>query len=1142
MTSIGDYTFYGCTSLNNINIPDSVTSIGISAFDGCTSLNNVNISDSVASIRDYAFYGCTSLNNIYYDGTIEDWYKIEFAYKYSNPMYYASDIYFLDENGDIDHHGKKYSVLKDVEIPNTITEINPYAFYGCDSVKNVYYEGTIEDWCKIGFGNEYSNPMFYGTNIYFLDNNGDIEYNNKNYSVLKDVEIPTTITEINSYTFYNWSSLKSVKIPDSVKIIGKNVFYGCNSIESIAIPFYEINKEGNIKVPSLSELIVGSGANLKELIVTGGSKLPYEAFNVSSLETIVIPASIEDIGNNAFISCQSLNNIYYEGTIEDWCKIGFGNEYSNPMCYGTNIYFLDKNGDIEYNNKNYCVLKDIEIPNTITKINSFAFYNWSSLKSVKIPDSVKSIGEYVFVGCNSLESITLPCFEDIEDESSVTKLNQILSGSLSDLKELVITSGLDLGYEACYGGSFENLVLPASIKSIGADAFSYCFSLENIYYDGTIEDWCNIVFISPDSNPMIYGANIYFLDENGEIEYNNKKYSELKDVVIPNTITKINSYAFYNWDSLKSIKIPDSVKSIGVNAFFSLYSLESIAIPFYEINKEGYNRVPSLSELIVASGTNLKELIVTGGSRLPNGAFKGFSLETIVIPASIEAIGNDAFTSCQSLNNIYYEGTIEDWCKIGFGNEYSNPMCYGTNIYFLDKNGDIEYNNKNYSVLKDVEIPNTITEINSYAFYNWMSLKSVKIPDSIKNIGEKVFYGCNSLESIQIPFVGDKLGGNPTIATHFGYLFGAKKYEENGNYVPVTLKDVAFTKNQNLDIRWIKTNAFYNCSSITSINIPVDIGLYDGSIFTNCTSLRNVYYDGSIEDWCNIKFYNGGKDPIYYGTSNPMCYGANLYLKNKNGNIEFFGEKYTLLENLIIPDTISKIRPFAFYGCNSLESVVIPNTISTLTYGVFLDCRKLKKVTIPSSVTIIGGRAFENCISLTNIDIPSFVTKIYENAFSGCTSLTKAIIPSTVSYIAIGIFQDCTSLTSVTIPFVETNFGYLFGALSYAYHEIYVPTSLKEVIITERSEIGKDAFRSCSSLKTVKLLKGVYSIRERAFMDCSSLTSIMIPNSVTNIFSNAFKGCNSLTINCEAKSNQYSYGWDTSWNPDGRPVNWGINY
>ena len=153
--------------------------------------------------------------------------------------------------------------------------------------------------------------------------------------------------------------------------------------------------------------------------------------------------------------------------------------------------------------------------------------------------------------------------------------------------------------------------------------------------------------------------------------------------------------------------------------------------------------------------------------------------------------------------------------------------------------------------------------------------------------------------------------------------------------------------------------------------------------------------------------------------------------------------------------------------------------------------------TIPTdgSVTSIGEYAFYGCSSLSSITIPDSVTSIGGSAFSGCSSLTSMTLPF------VGGSKDDTS---------KIRLGYIFGADRSNYNQ-FVPSSLKEVIITGGSIIADYTFRNCTSLTSITIGNGVISIGYEAFYGCSSLTSVTIPDSVTSIGDEAFYKCSSLT-------------------------------
>lgn len=185
------------------------------------------------------------------------------------------------------------------------------------------------------------------------------------------------------------------------------------------------------------------------------------------------------------------------------------------------------------------------------------------------------------------------------------------------------------------------------------------------------------------------------------------------------------------------------------------------------------------------------------------------------------------------------------------------------------------------------------------------------------------------------------------------------------------------------------------------------------------------------------------------------------------------------LENVVIPDGITKIADKAFSLCEELKTITIPNSVTSIGESAFHKCKVLKNVTIPGSVTSIGDWAFEYCSSLTSITIPNSVTSMGEYAFYYCYSLTSVEIGGGVTSIREGAFSDCRSLTSIAIPNSVTSI-----------------------------EMG--AFAGCSGLTSITIPNSVTSIGGSAFYRCSSLNSITIGSGVTSIGDSAFNGCTNL--------------------------------
>ena len=550
-----------------------------------------------------------------------------------------------------------------------------------------------------------------------------------------------------------------------------------------------------------------------------------------------------------------------------------------------------------------------------------------------------------------------------------------------------------------------------------------------------------------------------------------EKYGELINVVIADSVSKIDGCAFCHCCSLKSIIIPDSVTEVGSGAFYGCDNLTSIIIP-KSVNKIGQDAfmhtgwfenqndgVLYLENCCLGykGRTQIGRLQIKDGTRLigDNAFFGSKGLTSIILPNTITRIGRHAFYGCSGLTIITIPKTLSEIGDCAFSD------CNSLTSIVVDE-GNEKYDSRgNCNAIIE-------TETNTLIY----GCKNTNIPNSVTEIGSYAFYGCNGLMSITIPDAVSKIG--------------------NG--------------------------AFSSCSSLTSINIPKSIAEIGKRVFDNCYNLTSIFVDKD-----NVKYDSrDNSNSIIETSSNILIYGC----KNTNipnsvieiGPYAFYGCKG--LMSITIPNSITKIGAFAFCSCKCLTSVNIPKFVSEIECCVFNGCSSLTSIIIPNSVCKIGKWAFGGCKNLMSINIPNSVTEIGRIAFIGCSCLTSISLPNSVVTIGRDAFKSCNNLAEIVIPKgARFKFEKILGK------ELHSKLVEESVYIDDIGVIYSEdktkliCFPSTIRVETYSILKECRVISENAFeldVDCdgssvyyigNELKEIYFPEQLELIEENALDGC-----------------------------------
>ncbi len=415
--------FWGCSALEDIDIPDSVKKIEQEAFNGCISLKEVALSENVDEIGTAAFGDCSGLEKIHVNEKNEN-YRSEgncIIFKENNYLILGcktSEIPLgVEVIGEASFRG--CSELASIDIPESVTKIEDSAFSGCECLESILLPNSI---------NEIEERAFYGC------------------SSLKSISIPDSVTDIDFQTFDGCSNLKNIKLPKNLKWIWKKAFYRCSSLESIEILQ---------NVTYIGENVFSFCSSLKKISVDRNNKcfIVKENCLIEKKENILIagcqsgniPEGVVKIAAGAFTGRKELKSIKIPSTLENLCYVEDYTVIFNGVrlredeelmtfseccslesirvAKNNKFYKAEDNCLIDKNTKSLLLCcKNSKIPDDIEIISDEPFYNNKSITELEIPTSVKYIEDIAFTGCENLTILgyTNSYAEEFAKENNIT--------------------------------------------------------------------------------------------------------------------------------------------------------------------------------------------------------------------------------------------------------------------------------------------------------------------------------------------------------------------------------------------------------------------------------------------------------------------------------------------------------------------------------------------------------------------------------------------------------------------------------------------------------------------------------------------------------------------------------------------------
>lgn len=447
------------------------------------------------------------------------------------------------------------------------------------------------------------------------------------------------------------------------------------------------------------------------------------------------------------------------------------------------------------------------------------------------------------------------------------------------------------------------LVLLTAAFSVQA----YDFEVDGIYYNYNYDDWTSVSV----TRSSEYGEGSMYS-------------SYMGDIIIPETVsfydqtytvTAIEDYAFY-YSNINTISIPETVTYIGVNAFASS-NLTSIFIPksVTFIDSWAFVGCSMIESMAVASENhfydsrdNCNAIIEKSGDKLIAGCYN------TVIPNSVKEIGECAFDSQWQLTSITIPNSVTKIGGSAFANSGIQSLDIPNSVISIDDHAfsycsslkNIVFSNtlasipnnvcQSCSQLTSVTLPNSVITIGSEAFYHCSALSEVTIPNSVTTIGNRAFSHCKGLTNIVIP---------NSVKTIGEWAFCACS-----KLASVIIPNSVIT---------LKRYAFDMCTALTSVTIPSSVTLIGESVFGECTGLTSII----VESGNTIYDSRDNCNAIIETATNKLLQGC---------------------QATIIPNTINKIREYAFFNCKGLTTIDIPNSIIEIGNSAFFGCNNLNTV------------------------------------------------------------------------------------------------------------------------------------------------------------------------------------------------------
>ncbi len=988
MTAFCPGAFSGCTYLRTINIPD-VETIPESCFRGCRSLEAVDLPETVVSLKNYAFAdsgtdfalpkGLLSLGHHILDGNTgvtsvtvpvtliqtDDNNNYGYGYgadptdnpeRFYGPFTGSAVRTAVVEEGTVklpDSLFARAERLESVTLPETLTEIGRYAFYGTsalrgielpqallairrgafavsglealslpnglitlgeyllyrtDGVKTILLPNTINEtpepeyWSEpgpfCGSGLETAELEAGSTRVYPFTFNGCRR--------LETATLPDTVTSIEVSAFAYCGALTAINLPESVTILGDSVFAYCTSLVSLDLP----------------DSVTSIGAY---------------AFQYSGLASLELPASLQTLGYRILSGNTGVTSINIPAAL---IRADGSAAYADSEPDDDGYTSPGNNPQYQYGPFTGSAVKEAEVESGMLILPDHLFIHALQLESVTLPETLTEIGRWAFYGTPALREIELP-----------ESLRAIRRGAFA-------FSGL------------ESLTLPNGLITLGEYLLFYTEGVKTILLPNTINETTDPEYWQHPGPFYRSGLETAELETGSTRVYPHTFYGCpcLTAVSLPDTVTAVMDYAFACSEKLDTVNIPGNVTVLGDYVFDGCAGLTALEIP-NSVTSIGYCafRNSGLTSL------KLPAYLLTLGSRILDG---NTQVTEITIPSTLSTADGSAMWAESEPN--------DDYTSVGNNPEYQYGPFTGSAVKTAVVESGMRTLPDNLFIhakqLESLTLPETLTEIGWWALYGTEALETLELPGLLRTVGRGSF-AFSGVKEILLP---------DTLVSLGEYAFmGAKGLQK------VRCSD---------RLAVIPDSVFKMCLSLEAFTAGAAVTEIRDSAFMGCAAMAEFTWDGPAEKLGRFAFRDcDSLAAVHLNAPLPLVEAGAFY-------------DCDALQTVILPDTVTELEDHAFYGCNLLEDCPLPPCLESIGAWAFADCDALKTLTVPKSVNTLGDYAYYDCDTLQTMTLSTMLTCIPEYCFAHCDTLEAAVIPLHVTRIRDYAFHQCVSLTSLTVP------------------------------------------------------------------------------------------------------------------------------